>query len=272
MYAMRSMHMMWSIHVMRSMHACKRCDRCRSIHVMRSMHSCMRCDRCIWCDRHMWCDRCMHVSDAIDADQCMRCDRCMHVCDAIDAYDAIMWCVWCISSHSYLLCINAIVGSARLLRHDTPGHESDAQEDAQEARRKLGKWATSLGCDVLLCTVPLKQSEGSVKRDRYLCLLTDPDLPDPSSSQVVSNSPYWSSSPHWSSSMSNPTPLKDQVPLFFLTDNVLLLLPTSVVTTKATFVKFYNVINYLSFYVKFCNAVKVYKKREVFRLLPFPVW
>jgi len=71
--------------------------------------------------------------------------------------------------------------------------------------------------------------------------------------------------------MSNPTSLKDQVLLSLLTDNVLLLLPTSVVTTKATFVEFYNVINYLSFYVKFYNAVKVYKKRDVFLLLTFPV-
>jgi hypothetical protein len=109
----------------------------------------------------------------------------MRPCDDRDAYHPIAFC----DNSSCLLCINVIVGSARLLRHDTPGHESDRREDAQEARRKLdkctmskcsmtcyvlmllddlskrsmyecaqaarrklGKCTTPLGCDVLLCS------------------------------------------------------------------------------------------------------------------------
>ena len=88
----------------------------------------------------------------------------MHVCDAIDAYDAISSddcdvyhpIAICVNS-SCLLCINAIVESARLLRHDTPRsriRSSDSQEDAQEARRKLGK-CTMSKCSTTCCVLML---------------------------------------------------------------------------------------------------------------------
>ena len=72
-------------------------------------------------------------------DACMRCDR--YIC----------------ANSSCLLCINAIVGSAKLLRHDTPRSRigsSDAQEDAQEARRKLGK-CTMSKCSTTCCVLML---------------------------------------------------------------------------------------------------------------------
>jgi len=70
---------------------------------------------------------------------CMRCDR--YIC----------------ANSSCLLCINAIVGSAKLLRHDTHRSRigsSDAQEDAQEARCKLGK-CTMSKCSTTCCVLML---------------------------------------------------------------------------------------------------------------------
>ena len=94
-------------------------------------------------------DACMHVCDAIDAcdviDTCDAIDACMYAmqsihmtrsCDDCDVYHPIAICV----NSSCLLCINSIVGSARLLRHDTPGHESDRRT----RRRMLKKLVASL--------------------------------------------------------------------------------------------------------------------------------
>ena len=68
----------------------------------------------------------------------MQIDTCdaIDTCDDYDIYHPIAICV----NSSCLLCINAIVGSAGLLRHDTPGHESDRRT----RRRMLKKLVASL--------------------------------------------------------------------------------------------------------------------------------
>ena len=94
------------------------------------------CDVIDTCDAIDACD----VIDTCDAiDQCMYAMRSIHMtrsCDDCDVYRPIAICV----NSSCLLCINAIVGSARLLRHDTPGHESDRRT----RRRMLKKLVASL--------------------------------------------------------------------------------------------------------------------------------
>ena len=104
----------------------------------------------------------MHVSDAMQINTCIAIDACMYAmrsmhmtrsCDDCDVYHPKAICV----NSSCLLCINSIVGSARLLRHDTPRSRIgslDAQEDAQEARRKLGK-CTMLKCSTKCCVLVL---------------------------------------------------------------------------------------------------------------------
>ena len=75
--------------------------------------------------------------DAIDA--CMYAMRSMHMTQSWDDCDVYHPIAICVNS-SCLLCINTIVGSARLLRHDTPGHESDHRT----RRRMLKKLVASL--------------------------------------------------------------------------------------------------------------------------------
>jgi hypothetical protein len=84
----------------------------------------------------------MNVCVVIDAYDVIDIGDAIDTCDAIDTsddcdiYRPIAICV----HSSCLLCINAIVGSARLLRHDTPGHESDRRI----RRRMLKKLVASL--------------------------------------------------------------------------------------------------------------------------------
>ena len=138
---------------------------------MRSMSSyvidaCDAIDACMYALRSMQIDTC----DAIDA--CMYAMPSMHMtqsCDDCDVYHPIATCV----NSSCLLCINAIVGSARLLRHDTPGHESDRRM----RRRMLKKLVASLASTPHPWNVIFSCAAGCAASSCYTqCMLIDRDV------------------------------------------------------------------------------------------------